>query len=91
MPDTEEVSRAEANVLILGGCLALTCLAAEPTPPPRPAAPNFEAWIDDLGDSDYHKRERPCTSSRPRALPPYRPCARPPIIPTPKSAAGLWT
>ena len=46
------------TVLILGGCLALTCLAAEPTPPPRPAAPNFEAWIDDLGDSDYHKREQ---------------------------------
>ncbi len=79
------------TVLILGGCLALTCLAAEPTPPPRPAAPNFEAWIDDLGDSDYHKREQALHKLQAQGLAAYRPCARPPIIPTPKSAAGLWT
>jgi hypothetical protein len=43
-------------VLALGGCIALTSLLAGETPP-RPTPPDFDAWIEQLADSDYQKRE----------------------------------
>jgi hypothetical protein len=44
-------------VLTIGACIALTALAAGDIPPPRPAAPNFEALVEQLGDDDADKRE----------------------------------
>ena len=57
MPDTEEVSRAEANCAdpwrLPGADMSGSRADAAAS-----TAPNFKAWIDDLGDSDYHKREQ---------------------------------
>jgi hypothetical protein len=41
-------------VLLLAGCLTFACWATDNNPA---AAPKYEEWIEQLGDSDYQKRD----------------------------------